>query len=610
MYNVCKIVLKFTFLNLYSVLLVIFASFLSGLKAQPIQNKGASFIIYKLCNPIGIENYTTEDSSLSKIYSINYSFNDRGSKNKLITRFKVDKNNVPQYLISKGFASRWASVEENIQVSKSINKDVFPIIKFSPAIIKQFLVDYWKKNNEPGTIYSYSDSLQIKITKEGYDSVLFADNTVLLQRLKIEGLVWGNEFVWINEDNELVFVLTNDAEGDKTEIISKFYESLFPKMLSISSAYAIDAVAKKYPASKNSYSDIVIIGGNMIDVIGKDSVVNNSMIIIHDGIIKYAGKNDTLKIPAHAFVINANGKYILPGLWDMHAHLMQAEWLPKYISQGVTTVRDCGNEFDFINALQREVEENKIMGPQIIKAGLIDGVSKNALGAIQTDTKEGALNLVNKYKAEGFAQIKIYSNVKTSVLKAICKEAHRLDMTVTGHIPYGNTATTAINKGIDMVSHISYFRNSILTSDTDLQFSDKGTKHFITLLQTKKTVLDPTLSIYENADPYYIKNIPYYKTVINRLNRLGIPIIAGTDMNSGGIVAELTAYVDAGFTELQAIRSATIIPAQVMKMANRLGNIEEGKSGDIILIEGNPLLNIKNLNNIKTVIKGKYVFNF
>ena len=78
-------------------------------------------------------------------------------------------------------------------------------------------------------------------------------------------------------------------------------------------------------------------------------------------------------LPADAFIIDAEGKTILPGLWDMHSHFEQAEWGPAYFAGGVTTVRDCGNEFGYINAIQKAIDDGKGIGPHILKAGIIDG---------------------------------------------------------------------------------------------------------------------------------------------------------------------------------------------------------------------------------------------
>lgn len=540
---------------------------------------------------------------------MNDNFNDRGIKRKLVSKFKINKNGEPQYFISAGFASRFVSVNVNMQFSSPINKIEFPVLKFLPVTMQQLLINYWNHNDQPQIIYSFTDNSPIKITSEGYDSLLFLDKTIVLERIKISGLIWGNEFAWITKNKELIFVSTNDTEGDKTEIINEKFRLLFLQMLAISSGYSIDAVAKEYPGVIKIQRNIIIVNGNLVNVVGKDSIITNAMIVIKESIINYVGKLDSSKIVPNSFMIDGHGKYILPGLWDMHAHVMQAEWLPKYIMQGVTTVRDCGNEFDFINSLQIAVTKNKIMGPVIIKAGLIDG-SKDALGVMQAKTKKSAIILVDKYKENGFAQIKIYSNVKYSILKVICKEAHKLGMTVTGHLPYGHTAKTNINAGMDMVSHISYFQNVINLKEHRFNYADKGTKDFVRLLQEKKIVLDPTLSVYANSDKAYLENLPYYKLVTNQLRQQGIPIIAGTDMSPGGIADELAMYVNAGFTALQAIQSATIIPARVMKMDKEKGSVEEGKKADIILIEGNPLQNIGNLKNVKTVIKNNSVFEF
>ena len=154
MKKICNIVVKIKRLKSGLILLQIFGTSLSGLNAQVLQNKETSFIVYKLCNPIGIENYTVADSSLSKIYSINYSFNDRGVKRNLFTNYKVDKNYEPKQLVSNGFATRWTRIDENIKVSIPTGKDIFPITKSLPSTVKQLLIRYWKKNKKPQIIYS------------------------------------------------------------------------------------------------------------------------------------------------------------------------------------------------------------------------------------------------------------------------------------------------------------------------------------------------------------------------------------------------------------------------------------------------------------------------
>ena len=114
------------------------------------------------------------------------------------------------------------------------------------------------------------------------------------------------------------------------------------------------------------------------------------------------GKKDVVKIPVGAQIVNAEGKTILPGLWDMHAHFQQAEWGPAYLGAGVTTVRDVGNEFEYINAIQESINSGQGVGPHILKAGIIDGSGEIALGVINATNKEEAIAAVRKYKQHGF----------------------------------------------------------------------------------------------------------------------------------------------------------------------------------------------------------------
>src|SRR6202012_5458736 len=121
---------------------------------------------------------------------------------------------------------------------------------------------------------------------------------------------------------------------------------------------------------------------------------------------------------------DAPGKFAVPGLWDAHAHYEQVEWGPIYLAAGVTSVRDVGNEFDFIRTVHDELDRkaNPAIGPHLEFAGIIDGSGKDGkktrtLGAVIADTPEQAQAIVTKYKAAGAKQIKIYSSVSPEVVK-------------------------------------------------------------------------------------------------------------------------------------------------------------------------------------------------
>jgi hypothetical protein len=220
--------------------------------AQVLNKVPVSYSVYLLANKIGAENCTASDSGQSTIYNIDYTYNDRGAKRKLNSRIAINKNNTPGYLNMSGFTSRWSQVNINLQTPGSTNNNYFTIAASAPATLQQLLITFWKQHNQPQTITALPNHRSINIIDEGYDSISFNGTNLLLQRLMIKGLIWGNEFAWITNEGKLVFLSTNDTEGDKTEIINSGYGNLFGKLLLLSDKYAIDEVAKEFPAIKIS----------------------------------------------------------------------------------------------------------------------------------------------------------------------------------------------------------------------------------------------------------------------------------------------------------------------------------------------------------------------
>ena len=134
---------------------------------------------------------------------------------------------------------------------------------------------------------------------------------------------------------------------------------------------------------------------------------------------------------------------LLPGLWEMHAHFTQVEWGPIYLAAGVTTARDCANEFEFITAARDAIASSRGLGPRLLPAGFIDGEGPRSIGVDTATTPEQALALIRRYADAGFPQIKIYSSLKPELVATIAREAHRRGMSVTGHIPDRDGPVTA-----------------------------------------------------------------------------------------------------------------------------------------------------------------------
>ena len=181
---------------------------------------------------------------------------------------------------------------------------------------------------------------------------------------------------------------------------------------------ALAEISKKIAGSRADL--IAITGGTLIDGTG-NAPVPDAVVVIKDGRVFAAGPSAKVKVPKKAKVIDAHGKFILPGLWDMHAHFEQVEWGPIYLAAGVTTVRDVGNELEFITSVRDAVAAGHGLGPRILAAGVVDGSGPLALGVERVDTPEQARMWVNRYHDAGFQQMKIYSSVKLDELKAVTR---------------------------------------------------------------------------------------------------------------------------------------------------------------------------------------------
>ena len=635
---------------------------LSGLffnaQAQNATPDSGVFLLHKFQQHIGKEIYHIVNNKDSKAYIADFKFVDRGSPVPLKAELRVNPVLEPLGLSIKGNVARGATVNDTITIrgslahikvddavsDKKIEPFTFPIAGYAPTIVQQVLIQYWKKHNEPANINTLPTG-SVQIHRDGADTLTYNNKPLILERYTVGGLIWGNEFVWTDKQGQLIAVITNDAEFDKFEAVREPYESLLAVLIGKTATYSMHLFTKSASIKTTVDKLIAVKGGTIVDVVN-ETTMPNSVIVIENGIIKKIGKEGEVSIPAGAKIIEAKGKMLLPGLWDMHAHFEQAEWGPAYLAAGVTTVRDCGNEYSFINAIKDAIDQGKGVGPEILKAGIIDGKGPYALGVIQADTQEEAIKEVDRYKNNGFVQIKIYSSVKPAIVKAICDEAHKQGLTVTGHIPIGMTLQQGVDSGMNMVNHVQYVYSIMKRNkDRSIDFEDSTSIAAIKFIKQHNVVIDPTLGVFEMSfrnikdditimEPAFytlplplqalLKNTgqdstgakkikPLYESmvmIVKKLHDAGVIIVAGTDQGFPGfsVPRELELYVQAGLTPADAIQTATIIPARVMNLDKSTGSIEEGKHADLIIVDGDPLKNIRDIRNVTTVIKGGYIY--
>jgi hypothetical protein len=341
----------------------------------------------------------------------------------------------------------------------------------------------------------------------------------------------------------------------------------------------------------------------------------------------------------------------------MHAHYEQVEWGPIYLASGVTTVRDVGNEFDFVRTLHDELDraDHPGIGPYLEFAGIIDGSGPRALGAVIADSPEEAISWVERYRSAGARQIKIYSSMKPEIVEAITSAAHARGITVTGHIPRGMTAIDAVTAGMDQINHLEYLGPYFAaypqgvdgrpdpTGIPELQADSERAKQLIEVLRRRGTLLDPTLASYElvahtvpleqlepgvyhlppqlkqalesppighERKPLVERQGEIRREAIRRLHAAGIPIVAGTDQGIPGhsLHREMELYVEAVFTPLEALQSATIQAARALGRERDAGSLQVGRRADVVLLDADPLADIHNTRRVWRTIAAGVVY--
>ena len=633
-----------------------------------------TFRLHKFMQPIGEERYAVARDSIAHdtigggrgyVVTSSFEFTDRSTHVPLAANLRVADDLTPRHYEIKGSVSRESLVDVAVDVhadratvrTDSVTHDAdarapfFTIEGYAPIAMQQELVRYWLAHGKPDTVRTPFGG-RVSIVQRGVDTAASDHGRVPLTRYGIGGLIWGLETVWLDDSLRLVAAVTDDAEFDHFEAIRTGYEQQLGDFVK---AAASDAMAELATLSENGspnsdgeHETIAIVGADVIDATGAP-VIHDGVVLVHDGRIAAVGPRRHIRVPPGATVIEAFGKTVLPGLWDMHAHYEQVEWGPIYLASGVTTVRDVGNEFEFIKAVRDALNSRRGVGPRMLNAGIIDGSGPSALGIVRADTPDEGRARVRQYHDAGFEQIKIYSSVALDVLKAICDEAHRLRMTVTGHIPNGLTAYQGVEAGMDQINHIQYIAPLMMPPDPPassgavpppLDTTSAESRRMLAFLVAHHTVVDPTLALFEwimhPASTPVVEFEPGVSKVpaemvsqlthagaspqaaaraqgrfdrmvaaVGALHRAGVPIVAGTDQSVPGysLHREMELYVKAGFTPLEAIQSATIVPARVMHLDSELGTVTVGKRADLLIVDGHPLTNINDTRNVWLVLQ-------
>ncbi len=420
----------------------------------------------------------------------------------------------------------------------------------------------------------------------------------------------------------------------------------------------------------------------VIDATGAPALPDMTVVIGGNRITEVA---ERARVPKNAQVIDAAGKFLIPGLWDMHDHPPDAEYLPIFIANGVTGIRVMWGQPEHYKWRQ-QIEAGELLGPHLFVASpIVDGPKPFWRGSISVKSEAEARQAVDRSKMFGADFVKVYSTLPREEYFAIADEARKQGIPFAGHVPMAVSAEEASNAGQKSFEHLlgvlpacstksdelnragQADLTEYLTTDSHLfegshlhalrepmidTYSPQKAAALFALFKKNGTWQCPTLTLWkafrsiddpaftndprlkympvrtrESWDPATVskrsvaentalseKDFEALLHVVGAMQKAGVGILAGTDTQNAYCIPgfslhdELALLVRAGLTPMQALQAATLNPARFMGRENELGTVEKGKLADLVLLDANPLLDIRNTTKISAVVQDGRLF--
>ena len=385
---------------------------------------------------------------------------------------------------------------------------------------------------------------------------------------------------------------------------------------------------------------IALVGATLIDGNGGEPL-RDAVVVVRNKVIEFCGKRGDGEVPAEAETIDVSGLTILPGLIDAHYHNGYSKTMPPLVlRRGITSVRDPGAWMDFYDSVRlsgNPVPRLFLTGPHIDMYP--PAYPDNSY--LVRDPEEARL-AVALFASQGATAIKVYFRLPVSIIRSICETADAHGIPVTGHLEIAN-ARDAINAGLDGIEHITSFgvcllpgreaegfKQTILENNAARDRGRYEAWHSIQLegnpvvdslihfLSVKKTFICPTLAVFERqpdqGDSVAVNGFSNMVKFVGMAHRGGARIVVGSHTwvpyaeRGYAYFRELELFQDAGMTPMEIIRAATIENARFLRIDERLGSIEEGKLADLIVVDGDPLADIKYMRKVRRVmLNGEWV---
>ena len=595
-----------------------------------------------------------------------YSYNDRGRGDHIIATWKLDGAGVPVEYDGRGNDYMKAPIEEHFELKngraswknrseqgeQALTGEAFYLPMNAPpeffGVLARALL---KAPNRKLPLLPAGEATIEQAAK------VTSGNTELTE-YRITGLGFSPQSIWLDHNGTSVFVspwFSVVPDGSESSI-----QQLQDAQQKTDAAWS-ERIA--YALAHVPRGDLVIRNSRLFDPRDLRVTPGTTVVVSGERIIR-VGPDADVKAPANAEIIDAQGRFLMPGLWDNHQHFSDNDGALD-LANGMTSARDMANDTDtFLQRIAR-FDNGSELGPRVLKAGIIDGTGEFAGPTkMRVDTAEQAIQDVDWYADHGYAQIKIYSSIKPEFVPIIADHAHARGLRVSGHVPAFMSARQFVEGGADEIQHLNFIVLNFLfpevketrNRDRFIKVAERAgeftpdkpeVREFINFLKDHHTVLDATINVFEAlfcGDPSAItpgleEIVPRFPPQVRRAMRsgalevpsdkqaayreafpamlrllkalydAGVTIIPGTDALAGYTLHhELELYARAGIPPAEVLRMATWTPALVMGVNKDRGVIAPGKLADMILVDGDPTKNIRDINNITTVIKGGKVY--
>lgn len=414
--------------------------------------------------------------------------------------------------------------------------------------------------------------------------------------------------------------------------------------------------------------DAAFVNVSVVPMTG-DLLLSNQTVVVRGGVITDIGPANRVGVPANAMRIEGRGKFLMPGLADMHTHLRYIDDLLPYLAYGVTTVLNLGQPIDNpIVELRKRIDHGEVLAPTIFSSGIrIDawnGAETRASNLVSSP--EEAAAEVRRQQAAGFQFIKVYTSLTPDEYSAIMTEAKRLGMPVVGHIPYAVGLDNALGAGQRMIAHAEEYlladppRAWNPTQRTPVRLDPDSARipRMVEHTRASGAFVETTMSTYENvaaqwghpevrdsllrladasyvreewrqrwrSDPRYIhepgslqRNLEYQRTLLRALLRAGVPLLLGTDSPTNPAMFPGRSL----HWDMRALTRAGIVPRDILEAATRnadvfiqatlpgfrrFGRVEKGFAADLLLVDANPLENVENVGHLSGVmVRGRWL---